>query len=334
MERSRQSFTRFSQQQLYFYLVSCTILNNRRGDSEVVMSEIKRVAIVGGNHGNELTGVYLVKKFQQYPNLINRTTFETLPLLGNLKAIEEGKRYIDRDLNRCFTNQGLQNPQLSSYEDTRAKAIQQVLQPQNQPFVDVIVDLHSTTANMGLSLIFCDLNPFLLRLAAYLSSINPMVKVFVNQQSKEGGFLRSLCELGFVIEVGAVAQNILNAELFQQTEQLIYAILDYFEWCNQGNIPQTSSQLTLYQYIETIDYPRSDAYGGLQSGEIQAMIHPQLQFRDYEPLNPGDPMFLTFAGKDIFYEGESTVYPIFINEAAYYEKGIAMYLSQKLQEIV
>ncbi len=299
------------------------------------MSQIERVAIVGGNHGNELTGVYLVKKFQQYPNLINRGSFETLALLGNLKAIEEGKRYIEKDLNRCFTNQGLQNTQLSSYEDTRAKAIQQILQPQNQPFVDVIIDLHSTTANMGLSLIFCDMHPLLLRLGAYLTSINPMVKIFINQQSREGGFLRSLCELGFVIEVGAVAQNILNAELFQQTEQLMYAILDYFEGCNQGNIPQTNSTLTFYQYIETIDYPRSDAYGGLHPrGEIQAMIHPQLQFRDYEPLNPGDPMFLTFAGKDIFYEGTSTVYPVFINEAAYYEKGIAMYLSQKHQEVV
>ncbi|QMS88682.1 aspartoacylase [Nostoc edaphicum CCNP1411] len=299
------------------------------------MSQIERVAIVGGNHGNELTGVYLVKKFQQYPNLINRGSFETLALLGNLKAIEEGKRYIEKDLNRCFTNQSLQNTQLSSYEDTRAKEIQQILQPQNLPFVDVIIDLHSTTANMGLSLIFCDMHPFLLRLGAYLTSINPMVKIFINQQSREGGFLRSLCELGFVIEVGAVAQNILNAELFQQTEQLMYAILDYFEGCNQGNIPQSNSTITFYQYIETIDYPRSDAYDGLHlHGEIQAMIHPQLQFRDYEPLHPGDPMFLTFAGKDIFYEGASTVYPVFINEAAYYEKGIAMYLSQKHQEVV
>ncbi|MEH2006990.1 aspartoacylase [Nostoc sp.] len=299
------------------------------------MSQIERVAIVGGNHGNELTGVHLVKKFQQYPNLINRSTFEILALLGNLKAIEEGKRYIDKDLNRCFTNQGLQNPQLSSYEDTRAKAIQQILQPENQPFVDVIVDLHSTTANMGLSLIFSDTHPFLLQLAAYLSSINPLVKVCINQQSKESGFLRSLCKFGFVIEVGAVAQNVLDAELFQKTEQLIYTILDYFQECNQGNILPKNTKLTLYKYIETIDYPRSDVYDGRSSrGEIQAMIHPQLQFRDYEPLNPGDPMFLTFEGKEIFYEGESTVYPIFINEAAYYEKGIAMYLTQKQQEVV
>ncbi|NDJ23812.1 aspartoacylase [Nostoc sp. B(2019)] len=287
------------------------------------MTHINRAAIVGGSHGNELTGVYLVKKFQQYPNLINRSTFETLALLGNPKAIEKGRRYIDKDLNRCFTHQDLQNSLLSSYEDIRAKEIQQLLHPQNQPFVDVIVDLHSTTANMGLSLLLSNMHPLLLQLAAHLSSINPLVKVYFHQQLRGSGFLRSMCELGFVIEVGAVPQGVLDAELFRQTEQLVYAVLDYFEECNQGKISQKNSTLTLYQYTGVIDYPRNE------HGEIEAMIHPQLQFRDYEPLNPGDPLFLTFEGKDILYNGASTVYPIFINEAAYYEKGIAMHLTQK-----
>lgn len=31
-------------------------------------------------------------------------------------------------------------------------------------------------------------------------------------------------------------------------------------------------------------------------------------------------MFLTFEGKTILYEGDSVVYPTFVNEAAYYEK--------------
>ncbi|MBE9033654.1 aspartoacylase [aff. Roholtiella sp. LEGE 12411] len=287
------------------------------------MTKINRAAIVGGSHGNELIGVYLVKKFQQYPNLIKRSSFETLVLFGNPKAIEKGRRYIDKDLNRCFTNQGLQSSSLSSYEDIRAKEIQQILHPQNQPFVDVIVDLHTTTANMGLSLLLSNMHPLLLQLAAHLSSINPLVKVYFHQQTRRSGFLRSMCELGFVIEVGAVPQGVLDAELFQQTEQLIYAVLDYFEGCNLGKIPQKNSTLTIYQYTGVIDYPRNER------GEIQAMIHPQLQFRDYEPLNPGDPIFLTFEGKDILYEGVSTVYPIFINEAAYYEKGIAMHLTQK-----
>lgn len=61
------------------------------------------------------------------------------------------------------------------------------------------------------------------------------------------------------------------------------------------------------------------------------MIHPNLQFKDYEPLNPGQPMFLTFEGKTIAYEGKSIVYPVFINEAAYYEKGVAVCLTEKQQ---
>jgi aspartoacylase len=64
------------------------------------------------------------------------------------------------------------------------------------------------------------------------------------------------------------------------------------------------------------------------------MIHPQLQCQDYQPLKPGDPIFLTFDGKAIAYEGNSTVYPVFINEAAYYEKGIAMSFTQKQEVII
>ena len=76
------------------------------------------------------------------------------------------------------------------------------------------------------------------------------------------------------------------------------------------NLPK-NDVLTVYKSIGVIDYPRNEV------GEIQAIIHPQLQFRDYEPLHPGDPMFITFTGEEILYQGNSTVYPIFINEAAH-----------------
>jgi succinylglutamate desuccinylase len=59
----------------------------------VVMNQINRVAIIGGTHGNEFTGAYLMKKFEQFPDLIKRPSFETLTLLGNPKAFAECKRY-------------------------------------------------------------------------------------------------------------------------------------------------------------------------------------------------------------------------------------------------
>lgn len=290
------------------------------------MSLIRRVAIVGGTHGNERTGVYLIKKFEQSRELISRPSFETITLLANPKAIAENRRYIDRDLNRCFANEDLANSKLTGYEDRRAKEITIQLGPKDHPKADVILDLHSTTANMGLTILPSSIHPFNLRLAAYLSQLYPAVRVCCGVQCNQNSpMLRSLSPFGCTIEVGAIAQGVLNAHYLQQTEILIHAILDYLDAINGGKLLPVPTSLTVYQAIASVDYPR-DAIG-----ELQAVIHPQLQFHDYEPLHPGEPMFLTFVGESILYQGESTVFPVFINEAAYYEKGIAMTLTQKRQ---
>lgn len=288
------------------------------------MNQIKRVAIIGGTHGNELTGIYLVKKFDRTPELMVRSNFETIAMLANPQACAIGKRYIDIDLNRCFLRQDLENPNLSSYEAERAKEIYHIFGSQDSDKQDLIVDLHSSTANMGLTFILASQHLFNLQLAAHLTSVYPNLKILASEvENQDSPLLRSISELGCTVEVGAVAQGVLDASLFQQTEALIATILDWVETYNQGTISPVKDPLTIYEKIQAIDYPRNE------SGEIQAMIHPRLQFRDYKPLNPGDPMFLTFEGESVLYEGKSTVYPVFINEAAYYEKGIAMYLTQK-----
>ena len=137
--------------------------------------------------------------------------------------------------------------------------------------------------------------------------------------------LRSLSALGCTIEVGAIAQGVLNADYLQKTEMLIHAILDYLDALNQNKPLPIPSKLTLYEAVSSVDYPRNSL------GELQAAIHPHLQFKDYEPLRNGEPMFLNFTGESIPYQGESIVYPVFINEAAYYEKKIAMTLTEKRQ---
>ncbi len=292
--------------------------------SYLFMNQIKRVAIVGGTHGNELTGVYLVKKFDRAPESIGRSTFETITMLANPQACEIGRRYIDIDLNRCFRQQDLENPDISSYEAQRAKEIYHILSSKNTEEPSLIIDLHSTTSNMGLTFILASQHPFNLQLAAYLTSVYPHLKLLASTtNAQDSPVLRSLFELGGTLEVGAVPQGVLDASLFQQTEQVIGTILDCVEAYNLGTMPVVNNSLTIYQSIRAIDYPRNE------QGEIQAMIHPQLQSKDYEALNPGDPMFLTFDGESVLYEGKSTVYPIFINEAAYYEKGIAMCFTQK-----
>ncbi len=288
------------------------------------MENFKKVAIVGGTHGNEFTGIYLIKKFENFPQLIAKYSFDILTILANPEAFKVCRRYVDKDLNRCFLKGILNNFLGSTYEENRAKFLHQTLGPKENPQVNFILDLHTTTSNMGLSIILLSNHPFNIRLAAYLSSIEPTVKIYSwIEPEKESSFLNSICERGFGIEVGPIPHGTLNAHLFEQTERLILVILDYLDQCNQNDISKIDNTVTIYQHLKTVDYPKN------KDDEIEGMIHPALQGRDYEELKPGDPLFLTFDDRTIYYEEEALVYPVFINEAAYYEKGIAMCLTTK-----
>lgn len=52
--------------------------------------------------------------------------------------------------------------------------------------------------------------------------------------------------------------------------------------------------------------------------------------QDWKPLHPEDPVFVSLDGKIITLGGDCTVYPVFVNEAAYYEKKEAFAKTTKL----
>jgi N-acyl-aromatic-L-amino acid amidohydrolase len=290
------------------------------------MNQINQVLIVGGTHGNELIGAYLVQKIELSPHLFSQYSFQVQTLLANPRAFAKGVRYIDQDLNRSFDRQSLQHSTQPNYETERAKEISQNFEANFDRATTFIIDLHSTTSNMELTLILDTNNPFTLKLVAHVSAKIPALKIYSSVNSgRSSDALRSLSALGLSIEVGAIAQGTLDADLFQRTEEVVSEILKYLEQSNRGALQPYKDELTLYQYLKSVDYPKDDR------GHLRAMIHPQLQFKDYQALNPGDPMFLTFAYEAIAYAGESVTYPVFINEAAYYEKGIAMVLTERRQ---
>jgi succinylglutamate desuccinylase len=286
--------------------------------------QIQRVAIVGGTHGNELTGVYLAKKLLANPQLASRSSFATEVLLANPEAIQLNRRYVDRDLNRCFDNEDLNNFNLSEYEHGLARELAARLGPKENPQADVIFDLHSTTSNMGLSLLLSSYEAFNFQFAAYLMTLFPQVRVSCGLQcSQEAPMLRSLSPLGCTVEVGAVPQGVVNADLLMETEAIVFGALDFVDRFNQGTLPELPSKIVYYQAIEAVDFPRD------VQGELIGMIHPALQGQDFQALNPSDPIFLLFDGEVVVFKGDRTVYPVFINEAAYYEKGVAMVLTEK-----
>ncbi len=76
------------------------------------MKLFNKIVICGGTHGNELTGVYLAKKHGW--------------LLANQAAVAASRRYIDKDLNRCFALSNL-NSNDNALESTRAREINALL---------------------------------------------------------------------------------------------------------------------------------------------------------------------------------------------------------------
>ena len=119
---------------------------------------INNVAVIGGTHGNERIGVALAKWWIDHPQELERPSFRTRAVLANTAAAAKNLRYVDTDLNRLFTAGEPRNSQLAEVQ--RAEELERELggaktTAKSEGACDFIIDLHSTTSNMGLSLVMC-----------------------------------------------------------------------------------------------------------------------------------------------------------------------------------
>jgi aspartoacylase len=285
---------------------------------------IENVAIVGGTHGNEITGVRLLRRWEKNAEEVTRQTFTTRLFFGNPKAFAENRRFIDEDLNRCFGNDALSSTDSPSYEASRAAVLNQAIGPKGRPQHDLVIDLHTSTSNCGAMIILVDDNAFNLRLAAYLSVHVPSAKIHYIPPVAGGDqpYLASICRRSLTVEVGPIPQGVVREDIFSLSRQMVTHALDYAHQVNLRSALELPKQVEVFRFQRAVSFPEDGSYPG-------AAIHESLQDRDYQPLNPGDPMFRKVDGTVSYFEGPNTVYPVFINEAAYYYKRIAMSLTTK-----
>lgn len=290
------------------------------------MNKINNVAVVGGTHGNEYSGIYLLKKWQQSPHLLARESVKVETVFANPQAFGENKRYVDHDLNRQFGLNDLSNYGLTSYEQSRAKAINQQIGPKGQAKTDFVIDLHNTTSNMGPSLILLQSDPFNRQLGAYVKMQMPnAVVVFEDHTSvEEHVFLCSIAQQGVIVEIGPQPQSVIRQDVLDWMEAMTSHILDFVHLYNCHEVPALPASYEAYRYEETLTLPEDD------HGERIGMVHQSVQDNDFEPLNPGDPIFTLFDGSEVFWEGDYQAFPHFINEAAYYDNNLAMSLAKKI----
>lgn len=275
------------------------------------MNTLKKVLIFGGTHGNEWTGIYAIKKFsetlaQEFPDL------DLNFILANPEAFKINRRFKDEDLNRAF--QYLNDDRPNSYEHQRGKEIKAIIDA--EPCF--VIDLHTTTSSMGNTVIISHNRPVNFHVALKMSKALPDCRVIVSPDPNKK-YLASQSDFGLMIEVGAVANGVLNGEALEGTLQVLKEVLRGVSTL----ATLTGGPLEIYEEIEDIFYPQNE------NSELDGYIHPTFQGQDFKPIEGRYTPFKTFDGIEVSLETKERLYPIFINEAAYYPQLLAFTLCRK-----
>ena len=286
---------------------------------------IDTVTIVGGIHGNEYTGPYFLEKIKKL-DLYQKNPLKVDTFLANPEAFSRGVRFIDTDLNRAFSAESL-NPEQESHslEHQRAREINEILGQENGK-KRFIIDLHSTTANMGITLIIKNPHPLNLHAAAYVQQNIPEARILLSGSAQDSGrshTLNAICEYGLTIEIGPIPNAVLHHDLFDTNEKVVGLLIKFLTLCATREEPRLPDSINVYQVREFIPYPQD------HSGQLVGMVHKELQNRDYRLLTKNNPIFRTLENEDILYSGDDG-YPVFINEAAYYNENIAFIMTDRI----
>mmetsp|Transcript_24580 Transcript_24580/g.36424 ORF Transcript_24580/g.36424 Transcript_24580/m.36424 type:complete len:520 (+) Transcript_24580:91-1650(+) len=321
-----------------------------------------------------------INVFKDYPSLDIDT------LLANPMAYMANKRFIDTDLNREFSMEKLKRVKvdeetmelcdiqqefcseddatLSSlpHEAIRAREIETILGPKftessspngdaayPDPLMDIVIDLHTTTANMGISLIIPEGDALMSAAAAYVlnkcrneygyDNVQCCMHALPKRQDRMN--LSSCGRHGFTIEVGPTPQGVIRHDVVEKTEAALHSLLEFLHLRNleleKGDDANEESVLDhlrdIYPGGIVPCYRSAPAVRpGELSGKISwpndpenpnfpaVMVHKSIQDRDFEPLRVGDPLFVSLDGEVIPYDGShgDEVNLLFVNEGGYY----------------
>lgn len=279
-----------------------------------------RIAVVGGTHGNERGGILVVEEMRRRPEAWSFPGLSIETFLGNPAAIAANRRYLEKDLNRCFGPVGPDSGHEGCLEERRAREIRELLVPGGEPF-DLVIDLHNTTAQMGVTWILTSARPWPWCLGARAQETDPDVNLYFTPETQESNvFLPSLGREEITLEIGSAIHGTPVHWAYEAALGQVRLILETLASLPEDHDPVADLRGRDFPYYlegETVDYPRAP------DGTPCGVVHRDLLGRDYLPVVAGDCLFHDLhAGSTLRHEGE-TFWPVFVAEAAYVEKGIA-----------
>jgi len=281
-----------------------------------------QLLLVAGTHGNEINAPWLFNEWNKSPGVINTNGLKIVKIIGNPEALKVCKRYIDNDLNRSFRKDLLQNKNIQDYEAIRAREILDTFGPEGSKSCQIAIDFHSTTSAMGSSIVIYGRRPADLAIASLLQSRLGLPVYLHESDNIQMGFLVESWPCGLVIEIGPVSQGLLHGDTIEKTKLVLQCLLDEVVKLRSG-LTSFPEEIEIHRHVESIDFPRSP------EGKPQAFVHPMRQGADWLPIREGSPLFMKLDGTVVSFKSHDSLVPVFINEAAYAEKKIAMSLTKR-----
>ena len=334
-----------------FHLLVTVVSSANSESMQKTASLVRTVAVVGGTHGNEYTGVFCVKALErQLQKGTKKYPFRVSTLIGNPEAYMANRRFVDEDLNRQFSAAAMasaaaKSKDALSVEQNRAKEIDNLLGPKfgedqkTRPSMDFIIDLHTTTTNMDTTLIVGQGDPLTTQAAAYVmhecrkKNLNVCILMHTHASQEARPNLASIAPHSFSIEVGPVPQGVLRHDKVEETQEALNSVLEYLKRHEE------EPQKLLKELKECYPSGRIPCYRSapaLRKGEMSAklvwpsdpdnenfpqwLVHKDVQDQDFKEIETGDPLFVNLDGEVIPYDGShgSPILLMFINEGGYY----------------
>jgi len=178
----------------------------------------KKFLFIGGTHGDEKIGVDILAAIQK-----DRTVRRLDWIVGNGKAVQKNKRYIDVDLNRAAPG----NSKAKEYEKRRAWEILKLAKKYKY-----VIDIHGTKSSSGIFIIVTNPKIENLIFAASLPVRN--VVIWVAKKSEIINPLSEYFPCGLEIECGP--QN--SKKIRKKLRKIITDLLK-----NNSDIKNTKSRI-------------------------------------------------------------------------------------------
>ncbi|SDR73618.1 Succinylglutamate desuccinylase / Aspartoacylase family protein [Formosa sp. Hel1_31_208] len=193
------------------------------------------IVFFAGIHGNETAGVFALEAVLKNFNSEN-TNGNIYAISGNLEALKINQRFLDKDLNRIWTKEQLQDLQYKNEfnsEEQEQKELygllETIIKTNSGPFY--FIDFHTTSSK---TLPFITINDALIN--RKFSKLFPVPIVLGIEEFLNGPLLSYINELGYV-SLGFESGQHDEQEAVENCISFIYLVLVYAKLIEKEKLP-------------------------------------------------------------------------------------------------